>query len=154
MNAIEGRKRGEKLAEIGIQRAAKKHEEKIRRVTLQLLDAILASPNGCVTLDAATDAPLTKYPDGGRWRGCVPQRLKALGLIVRERVVKSARPARHAGYLTEWRLIDRPAAEAMRAVLAAQLQIEADESASTDSSAVTSTINPQSTGTKDHGTTV
>ncbi len=149
-----GRERGEKRAERGVRRAAYLHEPQIRWDTLRFLAALLASPDGCATLDDATDDQKRKHADGGKWRASIPKRLRADGLIVGERVVKSARPARHAGFLTEWRLIDRPGAEAMRAVLAAQLQTEAGESADTDSPAVTSTINPQPTGTKDHGTTV
>ena len=125
MNANEGRELGEELAECGIQRAAIKHEAQIRRGSWLFLNAILASPDGCATTDAATDAPLTKYPDGGRWRGSIPKRLKAAGLIVSFSLAKSERPARHAGYLAVWQLIDRPAAEVMRAALAADLKIEA-----------------------------
>lgn len=138
MISTEGRERGEKRAERGIRRAAYQHEPQIRRDTLRMLDCLLLSPNGCATLDAATDDVKRKHADGGKWRASIPKRLRAAGLIVGERVVKSARPARHAGYLTEWRLIDRPGAEALRAVLAAQLQKDAGESAGTDSPAVTS----------------
>ena len=138
MIATEGRERGEKRAERGIRRAGYLHEPQIRRDMLRFLDCLLASATGCATLDAATETLKGKHADGGRWRASIPKRLKAAGLIVGEHAVKSARPARHAGYLTEWRLIDRPAAEAMRAVLAAQLQTEAGESAGTDSPAVTS----------------
>ena len=125
MSPTEGRELGEELAERGIQQAAIKHEAQIRRGTWLFLNAILASPDGCATTDAATDAPLTKYPDGGRWRGSIPKRLKAAGLIVGVQAIKSARPARHAGYLAVWQLIDRPAAEEMRAVLAAELETDA-----------------------------
>jgi len=64
----------------------------------------------------------------GGLRASIPKRLRAIGLIVGERVVKSARPSRHAGDLTEWRLVNRPAAEAMRAALAAE-QLVNDDSA-------------------------
>ena len=138
MIAPEGRERGEKRAERGIRRAAHKHEPQIRRDMLRFLDCLLASPDGCASLDAATDDQKRKHADGGKWRASIPKRLKAAGLIVGERVVKSVRPARHAGYLTEWRLVDRPAAEAMRAALAAQ-QNDAGESTGIDSPAVTST---------------
>ena len=159
MIATEGRERGEKRAERGVRRAAYLHEPQIRRDTLRFLAALLASPNGCATLDDATDELRGKHADGGKWRASIPKRLRADGLIVGERVVKSARPARHAGYLTEWRLIDRPGAERRRAeLLAAQAfdnqPKDAGESAGTDSPAVTSSINPEPTGTKDHGTTV
>ena len=150
MIATEGRERGEKRAERGIRRAGYLHEPQIRRDTMLFLDCLLASGTGCATLDAATDDLKRKHADGGMWRASIPKRLKAAGLIVGERVVKSARPARHAGYLTEWRLIDRPAAEAMRAVLAAQLQKEADESVAADSPAVPSST-LTTNGANEHG---
>ena len=138
MIPTEGRERGEKRAERGIRRAAYKHEPHIRRGMMLFLDALLASPDGCSSLDAATDDQTRKHADGGKWRASIPKRLKAIGLIVGERVVKSSRPPRHAGYLTEWRLVDRPAAVALRAALAAQLQTEAGESVAADSPTVNS----------------
>jgi len=151
MNSSEGRERGEKRAEGGIRRGAFRHEQQIRGGMIQFLDCLLASPTSCSTLDAATDDLALKHADGGKWRASIPKRLKALGLIVSERVVKSARPPRHAGYLTEWRLVNRSAAIATRAVLAAILQTDAGESAGTDSPAATSIINPQSKGAEDYG---
>ena len=153
LTPTEGRERGEKRAERGIKRAAFKHRPEIERGTLKFLDALLASPNRCATLDDAADSLRGKYLDGGKWRASIPKRLQADGLIVGERVLKSARPARHAGYLTEWRLTDRSAAERRRAELFAAQQMDAGESAATDSPAVNSTINPQSNGVKDHGPT-
>ena len=158
MIATEGRERGEKRAERGIKRAAFKHRPEIERGTLTFLDALLSSATGCATLDDAADSLRGKYLDGGKWRASIPKRLQADGLIVSERVLKSARPARHAGYLTEWRLIDRSAAECRRAeLLAAQAfdnpPKDAGESAATDSPAVNSSINPQAIGEKDHGST-
>ena len=138
MISPEGRERGEKRAERGVRRAAYLHEPQIRRDTLRFLAALLASPNGCATLDDATDELRGKHADGGKWRASIPKRLRTAGIIVGESVVTSVRPARHAGYLTEWRLVDRPAAEAMRAALAAQ-QNDAGESVAADSPAVTST---------------
>ena len=149
----EDRERGEKRAERGVRRAAYSHEPQIRRDMLRMLDALLASPDGCATLDDATDELRAKHADGGKWRASIPKRLRADGLIVGERVVKSVRPARHAGFLTEWRLIDRPGAEALRAVLAAQLQMEAGESAGTDSPAVTSSTLTKN-GANAHGKAV
>ena len=159
MTPTEGRECGEMRAELGIKRAAFKHRHEIERGTLKFLDALLASATGCATLDDAADSLRGKHLDGGKWRGSIPKRLQADGLIVGERVLKSARPARHAGYLTEWRLIDRGAAERRRAeLLAAQAfdsqPKDAGESAATDSPAVNSSINPQAIGEKDHGTTV
>ena len=155
----ECRERGEKRAERGIKRAAFKHRPEIERGTLKFLNALLASPTACATLDDAADDLRVKYLDGGKWRASIPKRLQADGLIVCERVLKSARPARHAGYLAEWRLINRGGAERRRAeLLVAQAfdnpPKDTGESAVTDSPAVNSSINPQAHGEKDHGTTV
>ena len=68
MTPTEGRERGEKRARRGIKRAAYKHRPEIERGTLQLIDALLASPTGCATLDDATDSLREKYLDGGKWR--------------------------------------------------------------------------------------
>ena len=119
----QGRERGQKRAERGIKEASYLQEPQIRRDTLQMLDALLASPTGCATTDDAVVNLKAKHDDGGRWRASIPKRLLAEGLIVAERVIKSARPARHAGYLTEWRLIDRIGAETKRAAIAAEIEI-------------------------------
>ncbi len=114
MNHDQGREKGGRRAERGIKRAAHDHQEDIERDTLRFLDALLTSPDGTATLDTATDELSEKFRDGGRWRASIPKRLKADGLIVAERVVKSSRPARHAGYVTEWRVTDRSAADRRR----------------------------------------
>lgn len=121
MTKTDGRELGQRRAERGIKRAAFKHRLEIERDTLKFLDSLLSSSTGCATLDDAADSLRGKYLDGGKWRASIPKRLKADGLIVYERVVKSARLARHAGYSTEWRLIDRNGAERYLAeLLAAQ----------------------------------
>ena len=154
MTPTEGRERGEKRAERGVKRAAYLHEPQIRRDMLRFVEALLSSPTNLATLDDATPNLKAKHADGGRWRGTIPKRLKSDGLIVAEAVVKSCRLHRNAGYLTAWRLIDRVGATQLRAILFAQLQKDAGESAVTDSPAVNSSINPQANGEKDHGTTV
>jgi len=159
MTPTEGRERGNKRASRGIKRAAFKHRPEIEDGTLKFLDALLASATGCATLDDATDDLRRKHADGGKWRGNIPKRLKADGLIVADAVVKSCRLHRNAGYVTSWRLLARSAAERRRAeILAAQAfdnpPKDAGESAVTDSPAVNSSINPQAIGEKDHGTTV
>ena len=109
-------------------------------------------------IDDAADSLRGKYLDGGKWRASIPKRLQADGLIVVARVLKSARPARHAGYLTEWRLIDRIAAERRRAeLLAAQAfdnpPKDAGESAVTDSPANSTNTQPTN-GVNEHGQAV
>ena len=114
--------RGQKRAESGIKRASLNHGFDIVCGTIRFLDALLSSPTGCATLDDATPDLQTKHADGGKWRAIIPKRLLSARLIVAERVVKSSRTARHAGYLTEWRLIDRLGAEELRADLVAELK--------------------------------
>ncbi len=114
MTPKEGQKKGERRAERGIQRAAHDHRDDIERDTERFLEVLLSSPDGTGTLDAATDDLITNFRKDGNWRASIPRRLKAEGLIVAERVVKSSRPARHAGYVTEWRITDRSAADRRR----------------------------------------
>jgi len=114
MKNNEIRKQGQKLAERGITQAALDHEPQIRRDTLRFLKALLASPNGRASLDTASGRLLSKYRDGGKWRASIPIRLRAKEIIAANGVVKSIRPTHHAGYITEWRLIDRKAAERLR----------------------------------------
>ena len=154
MTPTEGRERGEKRAKRGIRRAAYLYEPQIRRDTLRFVEALLASPTGCATLDDATPDLKAKHADGGKWRGAVVKRLRAAGIVVAVRYVRSCRLHCNAGPSVEWRLIDRIGAARLRAVLAAELQKDAGEPAVTDSPAVNSIINPQAIGEKDHGTTV
>ena len=154
MTPTEGRERGEKRAKRGIKRAAYLHEPLIRRDTLRFLDALLSSATGCATLDDATADLKAKHTDGGKWRGAVVKRLRAAGIVVAVRYVRSCRLYRNAGPSVEWQLIDRIGAARLRAVLAAELPKDAGESAGTDSPAVNSSINPQPNGEQDHGATV
>ena len=153
MNASEGRERGKKLAEVGIKRAACRHELPIRRDTLRFLDALLLSLDGCATLDDATDDLMRKHADGGKWRASIPKRLQALQVIESAGAVKSARPSHHGGYVTQWRLADRPAAEAMRAILSTHLQQGDGEVAATAWLDLTSCLKSPSTKGRDNGKT-
>ena len=121
MTSTEGRERGQKRAERGIKRAASNHNLDIARDTIRYLNVLLASSTGCATLDDSTLDLQSKHSDGGKWRGSIPKRLRASGIIVSEGAVKSTRPARHAGYVTLWRLVDRDAALAYRAALVTEL---------------------------------
>ena len=145
MNASEGRERGKKLAEVGIKRAACRNELPIRRDMLRFLDALLLSPNGCATLDDATDDLMRKHADGGKWRASIPRRLQALQVIESAGVVKSARPSHHGGYVTQWRLVDPLAAEHLRAVLSTHLQQDEVEATATAWLDLTSSFKPHST---------
>lgn len=150
MTPDEGRERGEKQAERGIKRAAFYHEEQILRGLLLFVEALLASPTECATLDDATPDLRVKHADGGKWRASIPKRLLAAQIIVADTVAKSNRPARHAGYLTRWRLINRPGAERFRDELNAILKTNAGEPVAADSPAVDS-ITHQSNGEKNDG---
>ena len=116
MTPEQGREKGERRADRGIKRAAHDHREDIERDTLRFLDVLLSSDDGTATLDDATNDLSVNYRDGGNWRASIPKRLKAEGLIVAERVVRSSRPVRNAGYVTEWRVTDRSAVDRRREV--------------------------------------
>jgi hypothetical protein len=79
------------------------------------LRVLLASPDGTATLAQATPPEYQRkpFPDGGRWRGSIPQRLAGRGII--GHVVapsgnptahKSPRTARNKGLAAVWRLLD------------------------------------------------
>lgn len=136
MTKTEGRDRGKKRAECGLKRAAYLHESEIRRDVLRLLDALLASDDGTATTDDAVDDLSGKYSDGGQWRGNIPKRLLAAGVIAFDGWSASARPSRHGGPVKRWRLLDRDAAMRYRAELLATPHTQPTESATADSSAV------------------
>lgn len=115
---------GHKRANRGIELGAGAHEHQIRRGMLHMLYALLASPTGCATTDDAVDCLTARHADGGRWRASIPRRLKAAGIIVAERITQSARSARHAGFLTVWKLVDCTAAEELRTTLANEFKNE------------------------------
>lgn len=117
MNKRQGRFVGEARCDDGMRRAARRKEYAIRRSAYALLVAIRGKPDRTATTDDAVDDLSAKFSDGGRWRGTVPRRLAANGLIVKVAVVKSARPHRHRGYLTRWRGVDDAAIDSEIAAL-------------------------------------
>lgn len=114
ISPTDGARFGAALREQGIALAtsSRNREWMVCRGTLAFLEALLASPDGTGTTDAATSDLAAEYSDGGKWRGAIPKRLAADRLIEKADVVLSCRPARHRGYVTLWRLRDRSAAEA------------------------------------------
>ncbi len=84
----------------------------------QFLRVLLRSPDGVGTLADATSAEyMTRpFPDGGRWRGCIPKRLAGRGIVAPVSTLdgklsshRSDRKARRRGIAAVWMLID-PAA--------------------------------------------
>lgn len=121
LTPAEGAAAGAVRRDAGIVLAEQNRERLVCRGTLALVEALLASPDGTATTDAATSDIDATYADGGRWRGGIPKRLAADRFIERAGVVSSCRPARHAGYTTVWRIRDRRGLEARRDSLRARL---------------------------------
>ena len=115
------RDEGERRRDAGMALAAERRQQLIWKSQLALLDAIRSREDRTSTTDFATDSLEHQYSDGGRWRGAVPARLVKLGLIRKVGVVSSARPSRHAGYLSVWQGIDDAAIDSYRAQLRACL---------------------------------
>jgi hypothetical protein len=111
MTPIEGRERGEKRAKRGIKAAAYGRDWDIARDELRLLETMLRNPDASVTTDDIVDNLAKKFPDGGNWRASVVKRPQAAGIIASDGTAKSARPSRHGGYTTRWKLTNRSAAE-------------------------------------------
>jgi len=88
---------------------------------------LLRSPDGIAGLISAPE-PYDRKPfkDGGKWRGSVPVALYRAGIIrplMRSETATAAtakRPARHAGIVRLWKLINRRAAESRFAELSAR----------------------------------
>lgn len=110
----EGRRRGEARRDEGVDRAAARRTWHIKRGTLVFLDAMLKRPDRTATTDDATDDLSQQYGDGGRWRGAIPKRFAAGGLIEQVGAIRSARPSRHAGLLSQWRAVDDDAIDRRR----------------------------------------
>jgi hypothetical protein len=112
---------GERRRDRGIERASFDHTRQILEGRIALIDVLLASPDGTATTDATVANLAAKHSDGGRWRGAITSGLARQRIIVADGVERSCRPARHAGYLTRWRLLDHSAAVARRSADAAAL---------------------------------
>lgn len=114
MTNDQGRDCGEARAERGIKQAAYCHEWDIARDELRLLETMLRNPDVSVTTDDIVDDLTKTFRDGGNWRANIVKRPQAAGIIATDGVTKSARPSRHAGYTTRWKIADTSAAESRR----------------------------------------
>jgi len=112
-----GRLEGERRRDSGMASAAECRQWLIWRCQLALLDAIRGRPDRTASTDDATSDRWQKYPDGGKWRGTIPKGLARLKLIRKVDVVGSARPSRHAGYVSLWQGTDDQAIDLHREYL-------------------------------------
>jgi hypothetical protein len=92
---------------------------RVKAGEVDLLRALLKSPEGTATIDDATADLTAQFRDGGKWRGQICLSLAKAGLIRRFDVVPSTRPSRHRGYVTKWQLVDRQKAVRLLSRLAA-----------------------------------
>lgn len=113
---------GERRRDIGMNLAAARRPDRVTLGRLALVSALLRSPDGTATIDAATTpAELAAgFTDGGRWRGTVTRSLVADGLAEITGTTRSVRPSRHRGWVAVLRLVDRgKAADYVRRMTAA-----------------------------------
>ncbi len=115
------RTEGEGRRDVGMALAAASKLDKVTAGKVALLRAMLTAPDGTATIDDATDDLAAEFRDGGKWRGNVTRSLAIGRLIESVGAVKSDRPSRHRGYVTRWRLADRPKAIAYLASLVRSL---------------------------------
>ncbi len=109
-----GRDDGQRLKEHGMALAANAKPDRLIVGQISMLDALLESPDTTATIDDATADLSSTFGDGGKWRGTVTRALRVLGIIEKAGAVKSRRPSRHCGFVTLWRVRDRPKAIAFR----------------------------------------
>lgn len=114
MTTDEGRRQGEARRDGGMDRTAAHREWQIQNGTLRFLDAMMKRADRTATTDDATDDLSRQYDDGGRWCGAITRRLAADGLIERAGAIRSARPSRNAGLVTEWRAANDAAIDRRR----------------------------------------
>ena len=117
MTPDQGRRQGGARRDEGLDRAAARREWQIQHGTLRFLDAMLKRPDRTATTDDATDDLSRPYADGGLWRGAIPKRLARARLIEQAGAMRSSRPSRHAGLLTQWHAADEDGVERKRAEL-------------------------------------
>ena len=100
---------GERRREIGMALAAARRPDRVTLGRWSLLNALLRSPSGTATIDAATtpNELAAGFADGGKWRGAVVLSLLRDGMAEVVGTVRSIRPSRHRGYVAVLRLTDR-----------------------------------------------
>lgn len=82
-------------------------QREIWATQLLLLQKGLVSRTGWVSIDDATPKLQFSFTDGGKWRGQITLSLKLEGIIRSDNTTRSARPSRHRGFITKWRIADR-----------------------------------------------
>jgi hypothetical protein len=113
---------GERRRDIGISLAATRRIDRVALGRWALVNALLRSPTGTGTIDAATspDELAAGFVDGGKWRGAVVLSLLRDGLAECIGTTRSIRPSRHRGWVAVLRLTDRTkAADYVRRLSAA-----------------------------------
>jgi len=100
---------GERRRDEGMNRAAARRPDRVTMGRWALVNALLRSPDGTATIDAATspDELAAGFADGGRWRGTVTRSLIADELAEIIGTTRSIRPSRHRGWVAVLRLTDR-----------------------------------------------
>lgn len=108
MTPKEGRERGERRRDAGIQRAEHKKQSRDPagqlRAEARWLETLLAK--GRASGDDAVNDLAAKHDDGGHWLGGIILRLSRQRLIVDVGSVRSCRPARHRGRQALWGIAD------------------------------------------------
>jgi hypothetical protein len=133
---------GERRRDEGMNLAAARRPDRVAIGRWALVNALLRSPDGTATIDAATapDELAAGFADGGRWRGTVTRSLVADGLAEIAGMTRSIRPSRHRGWVAVLRLTDRPkAAEYVRRLSAAFAVCETTAPVAADAVAMTDT---------------
>jgi hypothetical protein len=113
------RMEGNKLRDVGIALAAARKPDRVTLGRINLVKALLDSPNGKATIDDATpsDELSSGFTDGGKWRGNVTRSVVQDGLARIVGITRSVRPTRHRGYIAVLQMIDRnTATEYLRAM--------------------------------------
>lgn len=125
MNMDNTKAEAERLRDEGMNRAAESKPNRVMLGKVDLLDALLRSPDHTGTIDDATDddAIASAFADGGCWRGTVTRSLARAGYIEKTgRCRPSVRKSAHCRDLPIWRLVDPVVAQRyagrLRAVLA------------------------------------
>jgi hypothetical protein len=116
---------GERRRDEGMNLAAARRPDRVAIGRWALVNALLRSPDGTATIDAATapDELAAGFADGGRWRGTVTRSLVADGLAEIAGMTRSIRPSRHRGWVAVLRLTDRHKALAYLSRMAAAFAV-------------------------------
>jgi hypothetical protein len=141
---------GECRRDVGMSLAAERRPDRVALGRLAMVDALLRSPDGTATIDAATppDELAAEFADGGKWRGAVVLSLIRDGVAVITGTRRSVRPSRHRGYVSVLQLIDRTKAMAYAQQVATALAVtnETTPSVAADGVAMTDAIESTSQG--------